>query len=83
MAVGELSDDALITTLRSDPELRKRVSSIVLAVEGDEGEFEEADAAEERMVEEMCSLRRKGCASRGLSGGSRRRSGEICQRPRM
>ena len=37
MAVGESSDDALITTLRAHPELRKRVSSIVLAVEGDGG----------------------------------------------
>ena len=53
MAVGELSDDALITALRAHPELRKRMSSIVLAVEGDEGELKEADAAEERIVEEM------------------------------
>ena len=30
MAVGGLSEDALIATLRAHPELRKRVSSIVL-----------------------------------------------------
>ena len=52
MAVGELSDEALVSALRAHPELRKRVSSIVPAVEGEEGELKEADAAEERMVEE-------------------------------
>src|SRR5208337_2433844 len=52
MAVGELSDEALMAALRAHPELRQRVSSIVLAVEGDEGALKEADAAEERMVEE-------------------------------
>ena len=53
MAIGELSDEALTAGLRSHPELRKRVASIVLAVEGDEGELKEADAAEERIVDEM------------------------------
>ena len=43
MAVGELSDEALVSALRAHPEHRKRVSSIVLAVEGDEGELKEAD----------------------------------------
>ena len=52
MAVGEFSDEALMAALRAHPELRQRVLSIVLAVEGDEGELAEADAAEERMVEE-------------------------------
>ena len=47
MAVGELSDEALVAALRAHPELRERVSSIVLAVEGGEGELREADAAEE------------------------------------
>ena len=40
MAVGELSDEALIAALRAHPELRKRVSSIVLAVEGERGRIE-------------------------------------------
>jgi hypothetical protein len=31
MAVGELSDEAVVAALRAHPELRKRVSSIVLA----------------------------------------------------
>ena len=53
MAVGELSDGALTAALRARPELRKRISSIVLAVEGAAGELTEADAAEERIVDEM------------------------------
>ena len=40
MAVGELSDEALVAALRAHPELRERVSSIVLAVEGERGRIE-------------------------------------------
>jgi hypothetical protein len=71
MAGLELSDDALMAVLRGHPELRKRVSSIVLAVEGDEGELTEADAAEERLVEEMRLLGREAAAQLGRdpSGG--------------
>src|SRR5271166_1119509 len=63
MAGLELSDDALMAALRAHPELRKRVSSIVLAVEGDGGELKEADAAEERLVEEMRLLGREALRS--------------------
>ena len=63
MAVGELSDEALMAALRAHPELRERVSSIVRAVEGDEGELKEADAAEERIVEEMRLLGREALKS--------------------
>ena len=59
----ELSDEALTAALRAHPELRKRVSSIVLAVEGDGGELKEADAAEERLVEEMRLLGREALRS--------------------
>src|SRR5208337_1916588 len=59
----ELSDDALTAALRAYPGLRKRVSSIVLAVEGAEGELTEADAAEERLVEEMRLLGREALLS--------------------
>ena len=82
MAVGELSDDALMTTLRAHPELRKRVSSIVLAVAGEEGELKEADAAEERMVEETRLLGRaalRSWAERRVEATER----EIRQRPQM
>jgi len=80
MAVGELSDEALVAALRAHPELRERVSSIVLAVEGGEGELKEADAAEERMVEETRLLGRealKSWAERRVEATER----EIRQRP--
>ena len=82
MAVGELSDEALVAALRAHPELRKRVSSVVMAVEGDECELKEADAAEERMVEEMRLLGREAMrswAERRVEATER----EIRQRPRM
>ena len=82
MAGLELSDDALTAALRAHPGLRKRVSSIVLAVEGDEGELTEADAAEERLVEEMRLLGRE-----ALRSWAEKRVGaterEIRQRPQM
>ena len=56
---AELSDEALMAALRAQPELRERVSSIVRAVEGEGGELKEADAAEERIVEEMRLLGRE------------------------
>ena len=80
MAVGDLSDEALISALRAHPGLRERMSSIVLAVEGDEGELKEADAAEERIVEEMRLLGRealRGWAENRVEATER----EIRQRP--
>src|SRR5271165_7327998 len=82
MAVGELSDEALMAALRAHPELRQRVSSIVRAVEGDEGALKEADAAEERMVEETRLLGREALrswAERRVEATER----EIRQRPQM
>jgi hypothetical protein len=82
MAVGELSDDALMAALRAHAELRKRVSSIVLAVEGGAGDLKEADAAEERMVEETRLLGREALTSwaeRRVEATER----EIRQRPQM
>ena len=82
MAVGVLSDEALVAALRAHPELRERVSSIVLAVEGGEGELREVDAAEERMVEETRLLGRealKSWAERRVEATER----EIRQGPQM
>ena len=82
MAVGELSDGALTAALRARPELRKRISSIVLAVEGAAGELTEADAAEERIVDEMRLLGRealKSWAENRVEATER----EIRQRPQM
>jgi hypothetical protein len=59
----ELSDEALTAALRAHPQLRQRVSSIVVAVEGDAGELKEAEAAEERLVEEMRLLGREALRS--------------------
>jgi hypothetical protein len=59
----ELSDEALMAALRAQPELRERVSSIVRAIEGEGGELKEADAAEERIVEEMRLLGREALRS--------------------
>jgi hypothetical protein len=53
MATTKLSDDALLAFFQSHPELRERMASIVGAVVNSEGNLEEADAAEERLVEEM------------------------------
>jgi DNA-binding winged helix-turn-helix (wHTH) protein len=78
----ELSDEALTAALRAHPELRKRMSSIVLAVEGDAGELKEADAAEERIVDEMRLLGRealKSWAENRVEATER----EIRQRPQM
>ncbi len=82
MAGLELSDDALTAALRAYPGLRERVSSIVLAVEGAEGELTEADAAEERLVEEMRLLGREALrswAEKRVEATER----EIRQRPQM
>ena len=82
MAVGELSDEALMAALRAHPELRKRVTSIVMAVEGGDGDLKEADAAEERMVEETRLLGREALrswAERRVEATER----EIRQRPQM
>ena len=82
MADLELSDDALMAALRAHPELRKRVSSIVLAVEGDEGGLTEADAAEERLVEEMRLLGREALRSWAETRAEATER-EIRQRPQM
>ena len=78
----ELSDEALMAALRAHPELRQRISSIVLAVEGDEGALKEAGAAEERIVDEMRLLGRvalNSWAENRVEATER----EIRQRPQM
>ncbi len=78
----ELSDDALMAALRAHPELRKLVSSIAPAVESDEGELTEADAAEERLVEEMRLLGREALRSWAETRAEATER-EIHQRPQM
>jgi hypothetical protein len=59
MATMKLSDEALLAILQAHPDLRDRIASIALAVENSEGDLKEADAAEERIVEEMRLLGRE------------------------
>jgi membrane-bound ClpP family serine protease len=58
MKGSALSDEALIAFLRDHPDLRDRVASIALAMENAAGDLGEADAAEERLVEEVRHLGR-------------------------
>ncbi len=51
--------EALFGFLDAHPNLRDRVTSIVGAIEDSEGNLKEADAAEERIIEEMPLLGRE------------------------
>ena len=59
MATAKLGDEALLAFFRSYPGFRARVASIVGAVGNLGGDLGEADAAEERLVEEMRLLGRE------------------------
>jgi hypothetical protein len=59
MGTAKLSDEALLAFFQSHPGLRDRVASIVGAVGNLDGDLAEADAAEERLVEEMRLLGRE------------------------
>jgi hypothetical protein len=59
MAAPTLSDEAVLALLKANPDLRERFISIALAVADSEGNLKEADAAEERFVEEMRLLGRE------------------------
>ena len=63
MAATKLSDEALLAFFQSHPKLRERLSSIVGAVGNADGTLGEADAAEERLVEEMRLLGRQAMRS--------------------
>jgi hypothetical protein len=56
---AKLSDEALLAFFAAHPELRDRMASVVGAVENADGNLDEADAAEERLVEEMRLLGRQ------------------------
>ena len=59
MATMKLSDEALLAFFQSHPGFRDRLASIVGAVGNVDGDLGEADAAEERLVEEMRLLSRE------------------------
>jgi hypothetical protein len=67
MATATLSDAALLAFLQSHPDFRDRLAAIVGAVGNQDGDLDLADAAEERLVEEMRLLSRE--ALRGWAEG--------------
>ena len=82
MATMKLSDEALLAILHAHPDLRDRFVSIALAVENSAGDLKEADAAEERIVEEMRLLGREamqGWAERQVEATER----EVRRQPQM
>jgi hypothetical protein len=75
-------DEALLAVLQAHPGLQTRIVSIVSAIENSEGDLKEADAAEERIVEEMRLLGREalqGWAGKQVEVTER----EIRQQPHM
>lgn len=48
-----MSDEALLNRLNEHPDLRSRVESMLLVVEDEMGDLQEADVAEMRLIEEM------------------------------
>jgi hypothetical protein len=59
MTAVKLSDEALVSFLQAHPVIRDRVASMASAVGNLDGNLAEADAAEERLVEEMRHLGRE------------------------
>src|SRR5271156_3238905 len=59
MATVKLSDEALLAFFQSHRSFRDRLASIVGAMGNLQGDLGEADAAEERLVEEMRLLGRE------------------------
>src|SRR6202161_1866019 len=82
MATTKLSNEEFLAFLEKHPDLRDRFASIVSAVENSEGDLKEADAAEERIVEEMRLLGRE-----AMQGWAEKRvevtEEEIRRRPHM
>jgi membrane-bound ClpP family serine protease len=82
MPGADMTDEALVAFLRGHTDFRNRVASIALAMENAGGDLDEADAAEERLVEEMRHLGRE-----ALQGWAEKRveatEQEIRQRPSL
>jgi hypothetical protein len=80
MAAAKLSDAAFLAILETNPDLRERFVSIAMAVADCEGNLKEADAAEERIVEEMRLLGREAMQGWAETAATER---EIRQQPSM
>lgn len=59
MTEKRLSDAEILEKLSANPELRERIGSLLLAIEDEQGDLREADAAELRMIEEMRQMGRE------------------------
>lgn len=53
MAELQLSDEAIMRGLNANPELRSRIASLLAVVEDAAGDLKQADAAEQRVIEEI------------------------------
>src|SRR5271156_2918565 len=82
MAAAKLSDAAFSAILEAHPGLRDRFVSIAMAVANSEGNLKEADAIEERIVEEMRLLGREAMQGWAENEGEAT-EGEIRQQPAM
>lgn len=56
MTTSDTDDAALFAFLREHPTIRARIASMARAVANADGDLLEADAAEERLIEEMRHL---------------------------
>lgn len=54
-----LNDAELLEKLNANPILRRRISSVLLAVEDETGTLREADAMEMRLIDEMRQMGRE------------------------
>lgn len=48
-----LSDEAILKGLNANPQIKRRIASLLAAVEDAGGDLKEADAAERRLIEEI------------------------------
>ena len=82
MASAKLSNETILAVFEAHPVLRDRFASIVSAIQNAQGDLKEADAVEERIVEEMRLLGREamqGWAENQVEATEQ----EIRQQPRM
>ena len=82
MAAAKLGDEAFLAILEAHPGVRERFVSIALAIADSDGDLKEADAIEERLVEEMRLLGREamqGWAEQQVEATEK----EIRQQPHM
>jgi len=56
MKPDEISDEEIVRGLREHPQIRQRVASLLSAVQDAHGDLKRADAAEQRLSEELRRL---------------------------